>query len=126
LIALLLSVAMVASPMATPDRITWYGARCPKGVVYLGRTDTCHPYLKGEQKYYAAAGWYRYGMRPRTAIITSKTTGRTVRVLIRDFCGACRQGRSILDISPLAFIALGHDLGVGTDKVFVKYLEEGR
>lgn len=126
MIGLLLSVALAASPMSMPDRITWYGSRCPKGVVYLGRTDTCHPYLKGEQKYYAAAGWFRYGMRPRTAIITSKTTGRTVRVLVRDFCGACRQGRSILDISPLAFIALGHDLGKGTDKVFVRYLEEGR
>jgi hypothetical protein len=65
-------------------------------------------------------------MRPRTAIITSKTTGRTVRVLVRDFCGACRQGRSIIDISPLAFIALGHDLGKGTDRVFIRYLEEGR
>jgi len=49
-----------------------------------------------------------------------------VRVLVRDFCGACRQKRSIIDISPLAFIALGHDLGKGTDRVFIRYLEEGR
>lgn len=122
----MLAAVLVAGQPPIPDRATWYGARCPKGVVYLGRTDTCHPYLKGEQKYYAAAGWYRYGMRPRTAIITSKTTGRTVRVLVRDFCGACRQGRSIIDISPLAFIALGHDLSKGTDRVFIRYLEEGR
>ncbi len=126
MIAAVLAAVLVAGQPSIPDRATWYGARCPKGVSFLGRTDACHPYLKGEQKYYAAAGWFRWGMRPRTAIITSKTTGRTVRVLVRDFCGACRQKRSIIDISPLAFIALGHDLGKGTDRVFIRYLEEGR
>lgn len=126
MIAAILAAALIVGQSPMPDRATWYGARCPKGVVYLGRTDTCHPYLKGEQKYYAAAGWFRYGMTPKTAIITSKTTGRSVRVLVRDFCGACRQRRSIIDISPLAFIALGHDLGKGTDRVFIRYLEEGR
>lgn len=47
-------------------------------------------------------------------------------LIVRDFCGACRQGRSIIDMSPLGFIALGHDLGKGTDKVIVRYLKEGR
>lgn len=126
MIAWVLTAALIMGQPSIPDRVTWYGARCPQGVVYLGRTDACHPYLKGEQRYYAAAGWYRYGMKTTTVLVTSKTTGRSVRLLVRDFCGACRQGRSILDISPLAFIALGHDLAIGTDTVYIRYLEEGR
>jgi rare lipoprotein A (peptidoglycan hydrolase) len=65
-------------------------------------------------------------MTPVRVKITSKTTGRSVVLIVRDFCGACRQGRSIIDMSPLGFIALGHDLGKGTDKVFIRYLREGR
>jgi len=126
LIAALLAAALIVGQSPIPDRATWYGARCPKGVVYLGRTDTCHPYKSGETKWYAAAGWFRWGMSPVRVRITSKTTGRSIVLIVRDFCGACRQGRSIIDMSPLGFIALGHDLGRGTDKVIVRYLKEGR
>lgn len=126
MIAAILAAALVVGQSPIPDRATWYAARCPQGVSYLGRTDTCHPYLKGETKWYAAAGWFRYGMTPVRVKITSKTTGRSIVLIVRDFCGACRQGRSIIDMSPLGFIALGHDLGKGTDKVFIRYLKEGR
>ena len=57
MIAAILAAVLIAGQPSIPDRATWYGARCPKGVSFLGRTDACHPYLKGEQKYYAAAGW---------------------------------------------------------------------
>lgn len=126
MIAALLAAALIAGQSPMPDRATWYGARCPRGITYLGRTDTCHPYTSGETKWYAAAGWFRYGMSPVPVRITSKTTGRSIVLIVRDFCGACRQGRSIIDMSPLGFIALGHDLGVGTDRVIVRYLKGGR
>lgn len=126
MIAALLAAALIAGQSPMPDRATWYGAPCPRGITYLGRTDTCHPYKSGETKWYAAAGWFRYGMKPVPVRITSKTTGRSIVLIVRDFCGACRQGRSIIDMSPLGFIALGHDLGVGTDRVIVRYLKGGR
>ena len=128
MIAGLLALAMVVGQAPTSDRMTWYAGRCPKGVVSLGRTDTCSPYLSkkdggrgGETRWYAAAGWFRWGMNPVYAVITSKTTGRSIRVLVRDFCGACRQGRVLLDVSPWVFISLGHELGRGVGRITVKY-----
>jgi len=126
LIAAILAVAMVTTPAYT-DRMTWYAARCPAGVTSLGRTDTCSPYLKkphgrgGETKWYAAAGWFRWGMPPVAVVVTSKTTGRSVRLIVRDYCDACAKGRAILDISPWGFIALGHELGKGVDNVWIRY-----
>lgn len=127
MIAAILAIAM-ATTAAPTDRLTWYATRCPKGVTLFGRTDTCSPYVSkahggrgGETRWYAAAGWFRWSMKPVTVVVTSKTTGRSVRLVVRDYCDACAKGRAILDISPWGFIALGHELGVGVDSVRIRY-----
>lgn len=94
----------------------------------MGRTDTCSPYVSkrhggrgGERWYYGATAWYRYGDRPVMAIVRSKKTGKEVRVVVRDYCRACDQGRVLIDLSPMAFLALGLTLGEGVARVEVRY-----
>lgn len=126
-----------SSPVVEPSptsygvegRATWYGARCPAGVVYLGRTDTCRPYVAkrdggrgGELVLYGATGWYRYGMAPVEAIVYFHATGRSVRVVVRDYCEACAKGRAVIDLSPLVFLSGGLTLGDGVAKVSVRYV----
>jgi hypothetical protein len=127
--ALALSAALAVSPAAPSDRATWYGARCPEGVSFLGRTDTCSPYVSrtkggrgGERRFYAAVGWWRWGMTPITAEITNKENGRKVIVVVRDYCRACHKSKAAIDLSPAAFIALGLTLEQGVGKVRVRYL----
>jgi hypothetical protein len=110
-------------------RATWYGARCPAGVSHLGRTDTCRPYVAkkhggrgGELVFYGATGWYRYGMAPVEAIVYFHATGRSVRVVVRDYCDACAKGRAVIDLSPMAFLAGGLTLGRGVAIVSVRYV----
>jgi hypothetical protein len=110
-------------------RATWYGARCPAGVSHLGRTDTCRPYVAkrdggrgGELVFYAAVGWWRWGMTPVEAVVYFHATGRSVRVVVRDYCEACAKGRAVIDLSPTAFLAGGLTLGRGVAKVSVRYL----
>ena len=122
MIALLLAMALVVPSPTPPDRATWYGARCPSGVRDYGRSDTCSPYLKGEQVFYGAVGWFRWGMKPVVAEITNKKNGRKVLVVVRDYCRACDQGRVAMDLSPTAFIALGLTLEQGVGKIRVRYL----
>ena len=95
-----------------------------------GRTDTCSPYVAkrnggrgGERWMYAAVGWFRWGMKPVEAIVRSKKTGKEVRVIVRDYCQACAEGRVLIDLSPMAFsIGLGLTLGEGIARVEVRYL----
>lgn len=119
------------TPMAygATGRATWYAARCRDGVSFLGRTDTCRPYVArryggrgGELVFYGATGWYRYGMDPVEAIVYFHATGRSVRVVVRDYCEACAKGRAVIDLSPTAFIAGGLTLGRGVARVSVRYL----
>jgi len=119
------------SPMAygVKGRATWYAARCPSGVSHLGRTDTCLPYVAkrdggrgGELVMYAAVGWWRWGMTPVEAVVYFHATGRSVRVVVRDYCDACAKGRAVIDLSPMAFLAGGLTLGHGVAKVSVRYL----
>ena len=95
----------------------------------MGRTDTCSPYVAkrnggrgGERWLYAASGFFRWGMRPVAAIVRSKKTGKEVRVIVRDYCQACAEGRVLIDLSPMAFLALGLTLGEGVARVEVRYL----
>jgi hypothetical protein len=125
-IAALLAMALVVPSPTPPDRATWYGAPCEKP--HLGRMDTCSPYLSkkqggrgGEQVFYAAVGWFRWGMKPITAEITNKRNGRKVLVVVRDYCRACHKGRAAIDLSPAAFIALGLTLEEGVGRVRVRY-----
>ena len=95
----------------------------------MGRTDTCSPYVAkrnggrgGERYLYGASGFFRYGMPPVAAIVRSKKTGKEVRVIVRDYCQACAGGRVLIDLSPMAFLALGLTLGEGVARVEVRYL----
>ena len=95
----------------------------------MGRTDACSPYVAkrnggrgGERYFYGAVGWFRWGMKPVEAIVRSKKTGREVRIVVRDYCRACDKGRVLIDLSPMAFLALGLTLGEGVAKVSVRYL----
>ncbi len=119
------------SPMAygVKGRATWYAARCPSGVSHLGRTDTCLPYVAkrdggrgGELVMYAAVGWWRWGMTPVEAVVYFHATGRSVRVVVRDYCDACAKGRAVIDLSPTAFLEGGLTLGRGVAIVSVRYV----
>ena len=95
----------------------------------MGRTDTCSPYVAkrnggrgGERWMYGAMAWFRYGMPPVAVMVRSKRTGKEVRVIVRDYCRACDKGRVLIDLSPMAFLALGLTLGEGVAKVSVRYL----
>lgn len=103
---------------------TWYAARCPVGVVYLDRTDTCWPYRTkqdggrgGERKFYGAVGSWRYKDTPYQVDVVFVGTGRVVRIWVRDYCQACAEGRVLIDLSPLTVLAGGLTLGQGRYKV---------
>jgi hypothetical protein len=125
------AAALAPSPTTygVKGRATWYAARCPDGVSFLGRTDTCLPYVSkrdggrgGELVMYAAVAWWRWGMTPVEAIVYFHATGRSVRVVVRDYCDACAKGRAVIDLSPTAFLAGGLTLGQGVATVSVRYL----
>ena len=130
MMALLLAMALVVPSPAPPDKVTWYGERCPAGVFLYGRTDTCSPYVSkakggrgGERVFFAAAGWFRvWHDTPVLAEITNKKNGRKVIVVVRDYCEACDKGRVALDLSPANFIALGLTLEQGVGRIRVRYL----
>lgn len=103
---------------------TWYAARCPAGVVYLDRSDTCWPYVSkrdggkgGERKFYGAVGSWKYGAEPYQLDVVFLGTGRVVRIWVRDYCQACAEGRVLIDLSPLTILAGGLTLGQGRYKV---------
>lgn len=135
---LLLTLVLLTSgsgPSLTPHGIpthgvaTWYGARCPKPETYLGRTDTCTPYLTkamggrgGERVLYAAVASFSYYATPyKIKVCRADNPNRCVIVTVRDECaGFCRrdlkkpwgsQSRAV-DLSPTAFSLLA-DLGRG-------------
>ena len=129
MIAAVLAMALIVPSPTPPDKATFYGARCPAGVSLYGRSDSCSPYVAkrnggrgGERWMYAAVGWFRWGMKPVEAIVRSKKTGKEVRVIVRDYCQACAEGRVLIDLSPMAFVALGLTLGEGVARVEVRYL----
>ena len=120
------------SPMAygVKGRATWYGARCPSGVVYLGRTDTCEPYVAkkhggrgGELSRYCALGWWTWKAKPVVVEVYFHATKKTTTCVARDYCQACAEGRAIIDLSPLVFLESGGlTLGHGVATVSVRYL----
>ena len=123
--------AVDPSPTAygVQGRATWYAARCPSGVVYLGRRDTCRPYLAkrdggrgGELDHYCAVSWWRWGMRPVVAVVYFHDTGMASRCVVRDYCEACAKGRAVIDLSPLVFLSGGLTLGDGVANVSVRYV----
>lgn len=127
--ALLLAAAIVGAipggRIPPGERATWYGARCPEGTTHYGRRDTCSPYRSkedggrgGELVYYAAVAGFRvYHDAPYRVVVRNKQNGRRVVVVVRDRCGACQDGRSLIDLSPAAFMALGLTLRRGIARV---------
>jgi hypothetical protein len=118
------AAALVEPSPAVRGVATWYAARCPVGVVYLDRTDTCWPYVAkkdggkgGEQKFYGAIGSWKYKDEPFQLDVVFLGTGRVVRIWVRDYCQACAEGRVLIDLSPLTILAGGLTLGQGRYKV---------
>ena len=119
--------------LPTTGTASWYGARCEG--TFLGRSDTCSPYLSvaqggrgGEQWYYAAVGGWRFGDRPyKIQVCRADEPARCVKVVVRDHCARCRAdlekpwGRKsrAIDLSPLAFAKLA-PLGHGLVAVILK------
>ncbi|CAB4152287.1 RlpA-like protein, double-psi beta-barrel domain containing protein [uncultured Caudovirales phage] len=98
-------------------RASWYGHRCPEGVTYLNRRDTCTPYRSkatggrgGELTWYAAVPGFRYSEKPFQVDVCARGTTKCVRVWVRDFCGCNGSRRKgdepIIDLSPTAFARL--------------------
>ena len=118
---------------------TWYGAHCPKGVSYLGRIDTCTPYLSvdqggrgGERLFYAAVASFSYYAKPyRVRVCRADEPTRCVVVTVRDECaGWCRRDLKhqwtsksrAIDLSPTAFSLLA-PLGRGVLAVVIREVE---
>jgi hypothetical protein len=133
MISALLSFALLGQPTPqptpplTPHGIptsgvaTFYGARCPKGVSYLGRTDTCTPYKSksnggrgGELMLYAAVGTFTYYAKPYRVRVCVRGGTTCVIAVVRDYChGAWKALRKpwnsasrVIDLSPTLFAKL--------------------
>ena len=133
MIAALLSVVLLGQPTPQPmppltehgiptsGVATFYGARCPKGVSYLGRTDTCTPYMTkerggrgGELVLFAAVGSFSYYDKPYKVRVCLRDRSKCVIATVRDYChGAWVSLRKpwtsasrVIDLSPTLFAAL--------------------
>jgi hypothetical protein len=84
------------------DPIAFYAAAGPELRDYLGDPD---PYL---EKY--------------PVLVTNPKTGRTILVVVVDWCSCSKGGRQekLIDLSPAAFLALGVPLSRGIQKVYVR------
>jgi hypothetical protein len=138
MVAAILSLAMAAGGVWTPAEgnpyehkygtATWYGAHCLHHQTYLGRRNTCSPYLSkakggrgGELVMYAAVAHYRLSTNhPYKVRVCRIGYNRCVVVIVRDFCqGATDAAKRpwtrnsrIIDLSPTAFSQLA-SLGRG-------------
>ena len=121
MIAAILAAALVASPVPSPvgstGRATWYDA-----------TRNNAWYTQGGNRMYGAVGNWKWGDTPYDVVITNIQNGKRVRVVITDYCHACKQGRSLIDLSPQAFKKLGYPLSRGVMWVRIEYpeREDGR
>jgi hypothetical protein len=103
---------------------TWYGART-RAVCYGGRPLTCSPYLSkadggrgGELHRYCAVKGFGFYDKPFWVKITNTKTGKWTTCLVRDYC-SCKGG-GIIDMSPLVFLELQKNLGLGIVPVRVE------
>jgi hypothetical protein len=147
-VSLLLGLTMLtgsAGPSTTPSGVpvsgvaTWYGSTSAKGEKYCvgGYKHTCSPYKSkaqggrgGELIMYAAVGRWRWGDKPfRLRVCRKDDPTKCVIVVVRDYCGSCREGlkkpwtsRSrAIDLSPTAFSQLA-PLGRGVLAVTITEL----
>lgn len=118
------AVLSILLALATPSgygenvKATWYGSLGKKTHCYQGYKNTCPPYKSGELVMYAAVPGFRYKDKPYPVRVCS--AGRCVMVVVRD-CLCSRKGGGYIDLSPAAFIALGHRLSRGAIWVSVDY-----
>lgn len=96
---------------------TWYGSTSGyKTHCYGGYRNTCTPYARGEQVWYAAVGTWRWGDKPYKIRVCRTGTERCVVVMVRDYChGAWKalkkpwtRNSRLVDLSPAAFMTLGN------------------
>ena len=147
-VSFLLGLTMLtgsAGPSTTPSGVpvsgvaTWYGSTAPKGEKYCvgGYKNTCSPYKSkaaggrgGELIMYAAVGRWRWGDKPfRLRVCRKDAATKCVIVVVRDYCGSCKEGlkkpwtsRSrAIDLSPTAFSLLA-PLGRGVLAVTITEL----
>jgi hypothetical protein len=121
LIAAALSILLALAPPSGEEdkvRATWYGSTGKQTHCYQGYKNTCPPYKRGELVMYAAVPGFRYQARPYPARVCKD--GRCVMVVVRD-CLCSRKGGGYIDLSPAAFISLGHRLSRGVIWVSVDY-----
>jgi hypothetical protein len=115
---------------------TWYGSRNP-GTEYCvgGYKRTCSPYKSkadggrgGELVMYAAVGRWRWGDKPfRLRVCRRDDPTKCVIVVVRDYCGSCKEGLKkpwtsksrAIDLSPTAFSLLA-PLGRGIVQVTIE------
>ena len=151
-VSFLLGLTMLtgsAGPSTTPSGVpvtgvaTWYGSTAPKGEKYCvgGYKNTCSPYKSkaaggrgGELVMYAAVGRWRWGAKPfRLRVCRKDNATKCVIVVVRDYCGSCREGLNkpwtsksrAIDLSPTAFSRLA-PLGRGVLAVTITELPKSR
>lgn len=117
-IVLAFLVAFTPHGIPTSGTATWYGSTHPKGEKYCygGYRNTCNPYSKGEQVWYAAVGTWRYHDEPyKVEVCRKDKRERCVVVVVRDYCHGAWQylnhkgnlkSRRAIDLSPKAFLTL--------------------
>jgi rare lipoprotein A (peptidoglycan hydrolase) len=131
ILAAILALSNTSGAVVKPTgRASWYGHRCPEGVTYLNRRDTCTPYRStatggrgGELIWYAAVPGFRFRDKPFQVDVCVRGTKKCVRVWVRDFCGCQGTRRAgdepIIDLAPTAFARLA-PLGWGVIYVDVR------
>jgi hypothetical protein len=68
---------------------------------------------------YGAVGNWRWGDTPYDVFVTNVQNGRSIRIVITDYCEACAKGKNLIDLSPEAFTALGVSLSRGVQWVTI-------
>jgi hypothetical protein len=110
---------------------TWYGSTTGyKSYCFGGYRNTCTPYSKGERVFYAAMGGHnsRLGSKPYKVRVVNTANGKSIVVTVRDHCFGCwadGSGGRLIDLSPLAFMAISTNgkLNLGVLKVRVYVIE---
>jgi hypothetical protein len=108
---------------------TWYGSTSGVNTgCYGGFRNTCNPYSKGEKLYYAAMGGHnsRKGSVPFKVLVVNTANNKSIVVTVRDHCFGCwadGTGGRLIDLSPLAFMAISTNgkLNLGVLKVRIYY-----
>jgi hypothetical protein len=141
----MMALAVAITPIPTPaltdhgvptsGTATWYGSTSGyKSYCYDGYKNTCTPYARGEQVWYAAVGSWHYHDKPYQIQVCRRGTDRCVVVWVRDYCHGAWQSLKrpwtsksrAVDLSPAAFMAIAGRLSRGIIFVEIRELPLGR